>query len=71
MVHELAVLKVKENGSFDVIGEIDDISAGDEGSITLELTPGAYQLACLIIPGEAGSTVDHYAKGMHADFLVE
>ena len=71
LVHELAVLKVKENGSFDVIGEIEDIPAGDQGSVVLELTPGAYQLACLIVPGEAGSTVDHYGKGMHTDFLVE
>jgi len=71
LVHELAVLKVKDNGSFDVIGEIEDIPAGDQGSVVLELTPGAYQLACLIVPGEAGSTVDHYTEGMHTDFLVE
>ena len=71
LVHELAVLKVKDNGSFDVIGEIEDIPAGDAGSVVLELTAGAYQLACLIVPGEAGSTVDHYTEGMHTDFLVE
>lgn len=69
-VHELAVLKIKPDGSFDNLGEIEDIPAGEGGSVTLDLTPGSYQLACVIVPGEAGSTVDHYQEGMHTDFTV-
>ena len=41
------------------------------GTVTLDLAPGAYELACLIAPGEAGSTVDHYQQGMHSDFTVQ
>jgi len=69
--HELAVLRVKEDGTFDVIGEIEDIPAGEGGTVRLRLEPGDYELACLIVPGEEGSTVDHYAEGMHTDFTVE
>jgi uncharacterized cupredoxin-like copper-binding protein len=70
-VHELAVLRVEDDGGFDVMGEIEDIPAGADGTIRLELEAGAYELACLIVPGEAESTADHYAEGMHAEFTVE
>jgi len=72
MVHELAVLKVKEDGSFeDIAGEIEDLQPGRTGSMQLELGPGRYELACLIAAGEAGSLVDHYKAGMHSPFVVE
>lgn len=70
-VHELAVLKVQDDGGFDVVGEIEDIPAGEGGTIRLQMEAGAYELACLIVPGEAGSTADHYAEGMHMEFIVE
>jgi len=70
-IHELAVLRVKEDGSFEVMGEVEDIDPGAAGSVVLDLETGRYELACVIVPGEAGSTVDHYEQGMHADFTVE
>jgi uncharacterized cupredoxin-like copper-binding protein len=71
MVHELAVLKKKDDGTFDNAGEIEDIEPGEGGEVILDLAPGSYELACLIVPGEAGSTVDHYQSGMHTSFTVE
>lgn len=72
MVHEVAVLKLNDDGSIgDVLGEIEDIDPGAGGALTLELEPGEYQLACLLVPGQAGSTVDHYQQGMHTGFTVE
>jgi uncharacterized cupredoxin-like copper-binding protein len=70
MVHELAVLRVKENGSFENMGEIEDIEAAESGTVTINLAAGKYKLACLLVPGEAGSTTDHYQEGMHTDFTV-
>ncbi len=70
-VHELAVLRVKDDGSFENTGEIEDIAPQASGEIVLDLPAGKYQLACLIVPGEAGSTVDHYQNGMHIDFEVK
>ena len=69
-IHELYVLKVREGG-FDVVGEIENIEAGAARAMTLELQPGEYQLACLIVPGEANSTVDHFKEGMYSEFTVE
>lgn len=71
MVHELAVLKPKSDGTFDNLGEIEDIDPGKGGEVKLELEPGKYELACLIVPGEAGSTVDHFQQGMRLEFTVE
>jgi plastocyanin len=69
-VHELAVLKTKDDGAFDNIGEIEAIDPEHGGSVVLDLKPGVYQLACLIAIGESGSTVDHYQQGMHTVFTV-
>ncbi|TAK63036.1 MAG: hypothetical protein EPO22_06925 [Dehalococcoidia bacterium] len=70
-VHELYVLKVKDNGSLESLGEIESIGPKQNGSMVLDLSPGKYRLACFIVPGEAGSKVDHYQKGMHTDITVE
>jgi uncharacterized cupredoxin-like copper-binding protein len=70
-VHELYVLRVKDGGSLETLGEIEHIEPGRDGSMVLDLAPGTYRLACFIVPGEAGSTVDHYKMGMHTDITVE
>jgi uncharacterized cupredoxin-like copper-binding protein len=70
-VHELAVLLVKADGSYDNLGEVEDIDPGKGGDVTIDLKPGKYLLACLITPGEAGSTADHLGRGMRLDFEVQ
>ncbi|MEO8540612.1 MAG: hypothetical protein ABI577_12810 [bacterium] len=71
LVHELAVLRFKDDGTFENTGEIEDIDPGNGGEIVLDLPAGRYQLACLLVPGEAGSTVDHFKEGMKVDFEVK
>lgn len=72
MVHELAVIKLRGDGTFEgIVGEIEDLQPGSAGAIKLDLGPGRYELACLIAAGEAGSPVDHYKAGMHTAFVVE
>ncbi len=72
MVHELAVIKLRGDGTFEgIVGEIEDVQPGRAGAIRLDLGPGRYQLACLMAAGEAGSPVDHYKAGMHSPFVVE
>lgn len=71
MVHELAILKVKSDGSLQALGEIEHIDPGASGNMTVDLEPGRYQLACLLVPGEAGSTKDHYHEGMWTWFTVK
>jgi uncharacterized cupredoxin-like copper-binding protein len=52
-------------------GEIENLPPGASGSLTVELTPGDYELACLIARGEFDSPVDHYQEGMRIPFTVE
>lgn len=70
-VHELAVLKVNGPDDYENLGEVEDIDPGKGGDVTIDLKPGKYLLACLIVPGEAGSTVDHFKEGMKLEFTVE
>ena len=68
-VHELAVLAISGDGQRREIADVVvKPSATDE--FVAELRPGRYELACLIAPGEAGSTEDHYQKGMYTSFTV-
>jgi uncharacterized cupredoxin-like copper-binding protein len=70
-VHELAVLRTKADGTPQNLGEVEDIDPGAGGSVTINLTPGKYTFACLIVPGEAGSTTDHFQQGMHTEVTVK
>ena len=70
MIHELALLSVGSDGTKRELAEVEDVTVGSEGEFEAALKPGQYQLACLLVPGEAGSTVDHYQQGMHTDFTV-
>jgi len=68
--HELALLRVKGDGSYENMGEIEDLAPGKSGEIVLDLPRGGYLLACLIVPGQAGSKEDHFQRGMRLDFEV-
>jgi uncharacterized cupredoxin-like copper-binding protein len=70
-VHELAVLRVRDDGSLQNGGEIEDLKPSTSGEVVLDLPRGKYELACLLVPGEEGSTVDHYKEGMRVAFEVK
>jgi uncharacterized cupredoxin-like copper-binding protein len=69
MVHELAILKV-DGATKTKVKEIEDIDPGKGKDVSVKLSPGLYELACVIVPGEAGSTSDHYQQGMHTTIVV-
>lgn len=85
--HELVVIKTDlapeslptgDDGSVDeagegieVIDEVEELAAGDEGEISVDLEAGAYVLICNVVEQTDNGTVIHYAKGMHAAFTVE
>ncbi len=69
MVHEVAVLKI-EGANKKNLKEIEDVAPGQRKQTTVKLSPGEYELACVITPGESGSTVDHYQLGMVTSFSV-
>ena len=71
MTHELAVVQVDADGNKREVAEVEDVEKGTNAEFTAKLKAGTYQLACLIVPGEAGSTMDHYQQGMHTEFIVK
>jgi hypothetical protein len=71
VVHELVVLKIQPDGSFQERGSAQSIDPQQGGSVTLTMEPGSYQLACQIKAGESGSQVDHYIEGQFTEFTVE
>lgn len=70
MIHEMVVLRM-DGGDREPLAEIEDLAIGKTESKTVTLKAGTYELACLIAPGEAGSTVDHYQQGMRTTFVVK
>jgi uncharacterized cupredoxin-like copper-binding protein len=71
MTHELAVLSVGADAQRREVADVEGLKPGEEGQFLVDLAPGSYELACLIVPGEAGSQVDHYQLGMHTPFTVQ
>ncbi len=52
-------------------GEDELVLEPDEsGSFTANLTPGTYELGCLIVETVGGETFTHHEKGMHATLTV-
>lgn len=71
VTHNLSVFKVRDDGTLDFNGQTARLEPGQSGTVSILLDPGTYQLACLIKPGDAGSTEDHQLKGMATRFVVE
>lgn len=69
-VHDLQVLKKASDGTWDLVGEVRNLGMGEAALLTLELTPGEYELACTVVEEVGGTVVSHYEKGMHAPFTV-
>lgn len=68
-------LPTADDGSFDeeqveVVNEIEDIEAGADETLTVELEAGSYVLACNVVEEEDGETEAHYELGMHTAFDV-
>ena len=68
--HELVVARMRADGTFEVIGEAEEIGVGERKDLTLKLDKGEYELQCNIVEQVAGQAVSHYKKGMHTKFTV-
>jgi uncharacterized cupredoxin-like copper-binding protein len=68
--HELVVARKNKDGTFDIVGEAEDIGVGERKDLTLQLAKGDYELQCNILEKVNGKDVSHYQKGMHKKFVV-
>lgn len=87
-VHELVVIKTDlspealptaDDGSVDeagegmeLIGEVEDVAAGEEGELAVDLEAGAYVLICNVVQQtDSGDVTAHYTEGMYSAFTVQ
>jgi len=70
-VHQLEIRRLVSGGSYEVVARSKQLKDGDTDRLTVDLEPGAYELACGIIETINGQAVNHYDKGMHTAFTVE
>jgi uncharacterized cupredoxin-like copper-binding protein len=70
VTHDLQVMKKKGDGSFEMAGQVQGLTMGEAKALTLNLTPGDYELSCNVVEEIGGKTISHYVKGMRAPFTV-
>ncbi len=56
----------------DAAGEHElEVAAGESGTFTVNLTPGTYELGCIIVEDIGGEIINHHEEGMRATLTVE
>lgn len=75
--HQLFIAKLKpgaKHGQSQFEGpalNLADIKVGETKMGEVELEPGEYELACLVVEKSGGKTYDHYKEGMHTSITVK
>jgi len=70
VTHDLQVMKKNADGSLQLVGQVQGLTMGQAKALTLDLTPGDYELSCNVVEQIKGKTISHYQKGMHTAFKV-
>jgi uncharacterized cupredoxin-like copper-binding protein len=68
--HALTVARKNDDGTYEVLGSVWDIGVGQSKDLTLDLSPGNYELQCNVVEEIGSKTVSHYKQGMHTPFTV-
>jgi uncharacterized cupredoxin-like copper-binding protein len=61
----------EEDPALEMIDEITEFNPGQKKSLTVDLEPGKYVLACNVGEETSGQAVRHFAQGMFTAFTVE
>lgn len=75
--HQLYVARLTKGmksgqGKYGVpVVNLTEIKPGETKVAEVELTPGVYEVACLVVEEVGGKKVDHYKKGMHTLITVK
>lgn len=70
VTHDLQVMKKLPDGTYDMVGQVQGLKMGEAKALSLTLRPGEYELSCNVVESINGTTIPHYAKGMHTAFTV-
>jgi hypothetical protein len=77
VIHQLVIGKLKpgaKHGQSQFEGlelNLTDIKVGETKTGEVELEPGEYELACLLVEKDGDKTYDHYKEGMHTSITVK
>ena len=61
----------EEDAALEMIDEITEFNPGQKKSLTVELEPGKYVLACNVGEETGGQVESHFKQGMRTAFTVE
>ena len=70
VTHDLQVMRKNSDGSLTMAGQVQGLTMGEAQALTLNLSPGEYELSCNVVEQVNGKMVSHYANGMHESFEV-
>lgn len=68
--HDLQVMRKNPDGTFEMVGQVQGLRIGEAKDLTVDLSPGDYELECNVVEDVNGTMVAHYKKGMHFPFTV-
>ena len=68
--HELVVARKNADGTYEIVGRVQDIKMGQAKELSVTLTPGEYELQCSVVEEIGGKVISHYKEGMHTGFTV-
>jgi len=75
--HQLLVAPLEAGGKAgqskfgNPVLNLTDIKPGETKMAEIDLAPGRYEIACLVVEQVAGKSVSHYEKGMHTVVVVQ
>jgi uncharacterized cupredoxin-like copper-binding protein len=75
--HQLMVARLPDGAEAgqskfkEIALNIADVKPGETKVAEAELTPGTYELACIVVEQVKGKSINHYEKGMYTTIVVK
>ncbi len=68
--HDVVLMRRNDDGTTEVVGRTPPLKTGEKQQMDVQLTPGNYEFLCDVVEQVRGTTVSHFAEGMHKTFTV-
>jgi magnesium-transporting ATPase (P-type) len=68
--HDVTVMRKNDDGTSEVVARSAALTSGETQELQVHLAPGSYEFSCSVVEEIRGTTVSHYAEGMHRTFTV-
>ena len=68
--HDVVLIRHDDDGTSEVVGRTHTLKSGEKQQLQMQLTAGSYEFLCDVVEEVRGTSVSHYAEGMHKAFTV-